>query len=339
MGLIHPLDLKSWHQWQTSRHRLRQARNALRPASTPGDVVLTTYDTEPRLLVALDSSSPTSHAALVEPLAGLDLPLAVLSPGPVCELDDRRALTRQHVGRAELPHAIRGVGAVVSLGHYLPRGALAHQWARALGARSIVVQHGALTPYAPPLPPETCLLAWTDADAAFWQSGRTDVEHEVVGSQLLWRANDRRPEAGADTRLTYLGQMHAAELPRHRLVGAAARRCRADGAVYRPHPSERDRLSRLTHDGFRHLGITVDASTPLAQLAGPVVSTFSTGVLEAAAQGRDAWVDFPRPPAWLAEFWERYGMHRQGAAPTPPPSRPIVEPARRVAEILRETVR
>jgi hypothetical protein len=133
--------------------------------------------------------------------------------------------------------------------------------------------------------------------------------------------------------------MHAAELSRARLVRAAAIHCRAHDAVYRPHPSERDRLSRLTHDAYRRLGITVDGSIPLADLAGPVVSVFSTGVLEAAAQGRDAWVDFPRPPAWLAEFWERYGMHRSGSTPTPAPPRPAVEPARRVAEVLQEAVR
>ena len=58
-------------------------------------------------------------------------------------------------------------------------------------------------------------------------------------------------------------------------------------------------------------------------------------VIEAAAQGRDAWVDFPRPPAWLGEFWERYGMHRSGTTPTPPPPRPAREPARLVAEVLQ----
>jgi hypothetical protein len=336
MGLIHADDLTAWRRWQESRHRLRQLRHAVRPGPGPQPerFVLTTYDPEPRLLVALDSSSPTSRAALVEPLARLDLPVAVLSPGPAPDLG-RPPLTQEDVG-TDLPVALRGVVAVVSLGHYLPRGELAHHWARTLGAQSVVVQHGALTPYAPPLPPGARLLAWSEADANFWRSGRTDVEHEVVGSQLLWRAGDQRPEPGADTRLTYLGQMHAAELSRARLVRAAAAHCRAHDAVYRPHPSERDRLSRLAHDGFRRLGITVDGSTPLARLAGPVVSVFSTGVIEAAAQGRDAWVDFPRPPAWLAEFWERYGMHRTGSAPTPPPPRPDVEPARRVAEVLRE---
>lgn len=354
MGLIHADDLAAWRRWQESRHRLRQLRHAVRPGPgpRPEGFVLTTYDPEPRLLVALDSSSPTSHAALVEPLARLDLPVAVLSPGPAPDLG-RPPLTQEDVA-TDLPDALRGVVAVVSLGHYLPRGELAHHWARTLGAQSVVVQHGALTPYAPPLPPGAHLLAWSDADADFWRSGRTDVEHEVVGSQLLWRAGlvtgARAPSStsggagapssssgggGADTRLTYLGQMHAAELSRARLVRAAAAHCRAHDAVYRPHPSERDRLSRLAHDGFRRLGITVDGSTPLARLAGPVVSVFSTGVIEAAAQGRDAWVDFPRPPAWLGEFWERYGMHRSGTTPTPPPPRPAREPARLVAEVLQ----
>lgn len=339
MGLIHADDLPAWRRWQQSQHRLRQVRHAVRPGPgpQPEHFVLTTYDPEPRLLVALDSSSPTSHAALVEPLARLELPVAVLSPGPTPDLG-RPPLTQQDVG-ADLPGALRGVAAVVSLGHYLPRGELAHHWARGLRAQSVVVQHGALTPYAPPLPHGARLLAWSNADVDFWRSGRTDVAHEVVGSQLLWNAGDQRPAPDADTRLTYLGQMHAAELPRARLARAAAALCRAHDAVYRPHPSERDRLSLLAHNGFRRLGITVDGSTPLARLAGPVVSVFSTGVIEAAAQGRDAWVDFPRPPAWLAEFWERYGMHRSGSTPTPPPPRPGVEPARRVAEVLQEATR
>lgn len=337
MGLIHPRDLEAWRRWQQSRHRLRHVRHALRrsDASTPDEFVLTTYDAEPRLLVALDSSSPTSHAALVEPLARLDLPLAVLAPGPAPELDGRAPRSHERVG-VDLPRPLRGVGVVASLGHYLPRGELAQHWAVTLGARSVVVQHGALTPYAPPLPTGAHLLAWSDADADFWRSGRADVEHEVVGSQLLWRAADQRPGPGADTRLTYLGQMHAAELSRARLVQAAATACRSHGAVYRPHPSERDLLSRRTHDGFRRLGVTVDGSAPLAQLGGPVVSVFSTGVIEAAAQGRDAWVAFPRPPAWLGEFWERYGMHRWGGSPTPPPGRSALEPAARIASAIHD---
>jgi hypothetical protein len=65
-----------------------------------------------------------------------------------------------------------------------------------------------------------------------------------------------------------------------------------------------------------------------------VVSVFSTGVLEAAARGMPAWVEFPKPPSWLQEFWERYGMSRYGAEPTPAPSRPAVEPASAIARVL-----
>ena len=296
--------------------------------------MLTTYDAEPRLLVAIDSSSPTSHASLVEPLTHLDLPFAVLSHGAAPTVPGQRHIDTREVD-AGLPPALRGLRAVVSLGHHLPRGEVAHAWARDLGITSLVVQHGALTPYAPPLPRGARLLAWSEEDADFWRSGRTDVRtDDIVGSQLLWRAGSQRPAGGADAPLTYLGQMHAAELPRARLVRAAAAFCRAHDAVYRPHPSEHDRLSRLAHHGYQGLGIRVDGSAPLAHLVGPVVSVFSTGVLEAAAQGRDAWVDFPRPPAWLGEFWERYGLRRSGGPPTPAPVRPEREPARRIAEIL-----
>jgi hypothetical protein len=337
MGLNHPVDLDAWHAWQQSRHRLRQLRHAVRPggAATAEILRLTTYAAEPQLLVAVDSSSPTSHASLLEPLQHLDVPFAVLSPSDAPDLPGRQVVSVTDVG-AGIPDAVRGVRAVASLGHYLPRGAAAHSWASSIGATQVVVQHGALTPHAPPLPRSAHLLSWTDADAAFWASGRTDVAHEAVGSQLLWRAADQRPQGDVDTRLTFLGQMHAAELPRARLVRSAATWCRRHEAVYRPHPSERDKLSRLAHDAYRRLGITVDGSVPLARLAGPVVSVFSTGVLEAAAQGRDAWVEFSRPPTWLGEFWERYGMHRSGDTPTPAPERPTTEPARRIAQVLAE---
>ena len=73
---------------------------------------------------------------------------------------------------------------------------------------------------------------------------------------------------------------------------------------------------------------------PLADLAAPVVSVFSTGVLEAAARGLPAWVDFPDPPAWLREFWDRYDMRPYGGDPTPAPARPDEEPAVAIARLL-----
>jgi hypothetical protein len=94
-------------------------------------------------------------------------------------------------------------------------------------------------------------------------------------------------------------------------------------------------VSLLLLDAFERSGIDVDRSpTRLADVDGPIVSIFSTGVLEASARGRKAWVEFPRPPAWLGEFWERYGMHRYGDTPTPPPAHPEREPARTIAEII-----
>ena len=35
----------------------------------------------------------------------------------------------------------------------------------------MVVQHGILTPFMAPLPVGAHLLAWSEADAAFWASG------------------------------------------------------------------------------------------------------------------------------------------------------------------------
>ena len=343
MGLIEPTDLAAWRRWQESRHRLRRLRNRWRPAS-PEQVVLTLYAAEPRLLVAVDSGSPTSHAALLEPLRHLDVPFALLSPAPPPDIRGLVPLASLPLVDGTLPSVLGSVRAVSSLGHYMTRGELADLWSRELGVPHFVAQHGALTPFMPPLPVGARVLAWSDADAAFWRSGRSDIRHDVVGSQLLWRAgvgaSDRRlvPQDVAPGQLTYLGQMHGAELSRSRLVSAAASFCREHDATYRPHPSERDKLSRIAHASYRRLGIVVEGSTPLAELTGPVVSVFSTGVLEAASQGREAWVDFPRPPVWLGEFWERYGMHRFGDRPTPAPAGPAIEPARRVAEILTEAV-
>jgi hypothetical protein len=193
---------------------------------------------------------------------------------------------------------------------------------------------------APPLPEGAVLLAWTEQDADFWRSGRRDVTSHVVGSQLLWEA--ALGAAGdADVPLdpagppTYLGQLHGAELPRRDLAAAAAAFCRTTGATYRPHPSERDRRSRRQHAAWEAEGILIDRSgTPLTRIGRPVVSVFSTGVLEAAARGLPAWVDYPAPPAWLAEFWERYGMGRWGQDATRAPTLPGTPPARLVADLI-----
>lgn len=329
MGLIHSTDLAAWQHWQDSRQTLlRRVRGAVTRRGAEG--VLTVRGEAPRLLVALDSESPTSLRSLVRPLRHLpdDLPVAILAPGPADHLLPGASI------RADdgLPDA----RVVVSLGHYLPIGARAHAHAVRTGAEVVVVQHGLLTPYAPPLPERAHLLSWSEADADFHVSGRDDVHRTVVGSQLLWEASQAPPVAVVDERPVWLGQLHGSELARAALARAAEDFCRTAGARYRPHPSETDRLSRAQHRRWERSGLELDRSrADFAELAAPVASVFSTGVLEAAARGLPSWVHLTDPPAWVVAFWERYAMAPWGSSePTPPPTAPAREPAEEIADVL-----
>ncbi len=339
MSLVHPRDLGPWLAWQSDQHRLRHLKgrvvDAVRPSLSQWSIA-TNVDA-PSVVIAMDSANPSAVGSLVAPLHHLrDLPVAIVAPFPLDDVASGLDLDVRPLNAGLVDGLVDASRCVVTAGQYLPVGAATERAAQRYGRPLLMVQHGALTPYAPPLPPDCTVLAWSDEDGEFWRSGRDDVHTETVGSQLLWDAREAASasSSAATGPLTYLGQGHAAELPRIGLIEAALRFCRDSGATYRPHPSERDKLSRLTHAGYRRAGIAVDGSIPLNQLTGPVVSVFSTGVLEAAAQGRDAWVDFPDAPGWLSEFWDRYGMNRFGQAPTPPPARPPVEPAERVARIL-----
>jgi hypothetical protein len=341
-GLRHPADLVAWRRWHESRHAIRHAyrsaRSHLRPAPAPVVDLLVGAD-EPDLLVAVEATHASFANAVVAPLEHLP-PARTAVVAPVgWRLPDAFTSHRRATITLDELRTLLDPTAVLAAGHFTEIGAAVFALAEERGLPFFVSQHGALTPYAPPLPRAARLLAWSDADGAFWASGRRDVDIHVTGSQLLWGAGEAgiRAPSSSGTQLTYLGQGHAAEVPRARLAHAALSTCREHDAVYRPHPSERDITSRAVLSAYERAGIRVDRSgTPLVELGAPIVSVFSTGVLEAAAQGRDAWVDFPRPPAWLGEFWERYGMHRLGSDPTPAPLRPAVEPARRIAEILQE---
>ncbi len=334
-GLRFKTDLDDWRRWQSRRGVIQRMRRRSNSSLDARPQVWTNSSQQPKAVVAVASGSPSGKAALIEPLGHLnDVPTAA-----VAEFDLSQHLPGWRVVSDPLGDLVRQASVVLADGHYM---ALGHELWELANLRSLpyyVAQHGLITPLAPPMAPGAHLLAWSDADADFWRSGRSDVTHTAVGSQLLWDAAQRSPGEPTREPTTYLGQMHGAELQRSKLTRAAASFCRENDAVYRPHPSEKDKLSRLTHKAFRRAGITVDASRPLNELTGPVVSVFSTGVLEAAAQGRDAWVHFPRPPAWLEEFWERYGMHQYGDSPTPAPARPDVEPAKRIAEILTAAAR
>nr|NLI49513.1 RNA-binding protein [Propionibacterium sp.] len=341
MGLTFPDDLAAWQRWQQDRHRVRALKSRLSPTpANPASFVLASRGEEPaRLLVVLESTSASSLASLVEPLRHLlDVPVAVVAPTNVTAHLPGEGWSTQSTPSLDLAHDLAEVALVLAAGHYLPLGALVHRQASARGLTFAVVQHGLMTSLAPPLPPDARLLAWSQADADFWRSGRGDVESVVVGSQLLHQA----AAAGADhvsrfARPTWLGQLHGAELPRLGMMRAATDFCLREHATYRPHPSERDGLSLLTHAAWERMGIELDRSgVPLFQTNAPVVSAFSTGVLEAAARGVPAWVSYPHPPAWLGEFWERYGLKPWGGEPTPAPALRDIEPARALADWIVE---
>jgi hypothetical protein len=341
-GLRHPADLVAWRRWHEGRHPVRSAARSARqrlrpPAATYADLLVP--DGGGDVLVAVEATHASVDRAVVAPLAHLPAGrTSILAPVGWQPPSAYDAHARRTVALAELPTDL-APRAVLAAGHYTEIGACAFALAEELEVPFFVSQHGALTPFAPPLPRAARLLAWSEADGAFWTAGRQDVAVTAVGSQLLWVAGGlvtgARAPSSTSARLVYLGQGHAAEISRARLAHAALTTCREHDAVYRPHPSERDVTSRAVLAAYRRAGITVDTTgVALVDLEAPIVSVFSTGVLEAAARGRDAWVDFPRPPAWLGEFWERYGMHRLGSSPTPAPARPADEPAARIAGIV-----
>lgn len=371
MALIHPRSLERWQEWQGSRHRLRQAKHALTELVRPGRSAAPDPAAEPvlhrrtgsdgpptdgntpadtgRLLIGVDSATPSSRASLLTALPYLQRGVDVLAPADV-ELPElvgeewSRVSLAEATGRDDVAGGLAALapGRVLTLGHHLPVGRAVHDHALAARVPSAVVQHGALTPFAPPLPAGTTLLAWSDADGAFHTAGRGDVEVRTVGSQLLWQAAHEEREGEGDGQagpgdgpITFLGQMHGAELPRTTTASLAYRFCRREGAHYRPHPAEVDLVSRQTHRLLERRGITIDpADVPLRELTGPVVGIFSTGVLEAAVRGTPAYVVGGSVPHWVREFWERYGMRRWGGAPTPAPAIGADEPARLIAQVL-----
>lgn len=344
-GLRHPADLVAWRRWHESRHPVRwaarSARSRVRPAGPAVADLLLPADGDPTVLVAVEATHASVENAVVAPLRHLPAAATAVVAPVGWQPPDGFAAHRRTTLPLDALADRTSPRVVLAAGHYTPVGAAAFALADDKDVPFLVSQHGALTPYAPPLPRAARLLAWSERDGAFWTAGRRDVEVVVVGSELLWRAGSGlvtgATSSGSGGPLTYLGQGHAAEVSRARLAHAALTTCRAHGAVYRPHPSERDVTSRAVLRTLERAGVrVVTDGPPLVDLDAPIVSVFSTGVLEAAARGRDAWVDLPRPPAWLGEFWERYAMRRLGDSPTPAPDRPAVQPARRIAEVVVE---
>lgn len=341
VGLMFPDDLDSWSRWHASRGgavaALRRLKNGVRASVEPP---LNLYlHGEPTVLVALDSPSPSNRAAVLDPVEHLKATgVAVLAPFDAMGLLPEGAWRRSTWGETKLPN----VKAVLALGHYLPAGRAAYAFSVANDLPFGVVQHGLLTPFGPPLPFRATALVWSEEDGEFWRSGRQDIDIHVVGSQLMQNALVPQAEEMIQQRLEewrgrapiYLGQLHGSEMPKLGMARAAVDFCRRERAVYRPHPSERDVVSRAAHTLMRRAGVEIDVSgRQLADMEVPIVGVFSTGILEAAAAGIPAFVDYPNPPAWLSDFWRRYGMRRfSDGIPTVPPVIAVQAPADIIAE-------
>lgn len=345
MGLKFPEDLNAWYRWQSRAGLEQLAKNQLKRVlgrqdsgvhNTQG--YLHVKGENPQVLVVMDSTSPTSLAALLKPTGYLEGSFALLAPADLSATAELEGTSVEHIHGSALPLFLTDLKVVLSVGHYLSLGEIAYDYAQRIGADYLVVQHGLVTPYAPPLPHNSVLLAFSQADAEFWISGRSDITSEVVGSQLFFEAA-QQAQLGSTTEasdgLVFLGQMHGAELPRLSFAQSSYEFCQKNGAVYRPHPSERDKISTLTHKLWAKKGIKIDTSArPLNQSNTPVVSIFSTGVLEAAIRGVSSWVYHSNPPAWLKEFWDRYGMKQWGGEPTAAPAQPELEPALAIAQYI-----
>ena len=104
MGLNYPVDLEAWHAWQQRQNTLRWvkgraqnmvcARRGAQQDMVSG--VLYTRGAIPRVLIVLDSFSPTSRNALLEPLKHLEgVGVALWCPSDASEyLNGQYASTR-----------------------------------------------------------------------------------------------------------------------------------------------------------------------------------------------------------------------------------------------------
>ncbi|MBD2758948.1 prephenate dehydrogenase [Yimella sp. cx-573] len=329
-------DLDEWRRWSNAQHRtqsvLRAAKARLRPAPV-APATLHLPSGTPRTLVVLDLLSPSCRFAVHAPLHHLDPETtAVLSPVPDPDLPTGSWTATPWAGVAQLDSSIEQV---LSLGSYLELSGQVKRWATGRDVRFNVVQHGLLTPWSPPAADGDHLLAWTQEDADYWQHACRSVTAQVVGSQMLWNATQLPAATVHDERPVMLGQLHGVELAKRDTFATYLRFCRANDASYRAHPNERDVFSRAAHRVMRRAGIDFEASgRSLTDLGRPVVSIFSTGTLEAAHRGLPAWVTHPNPPAWVADFWDRYRLSQFGREPTSAWHQPGVEPALVVARAL-----
>lgn len=341
--LIYPADLEAWRSWQKSRNLLRNFRQLLNFQQQTHELFLYQKSSLVKVLFAVDADSPTSIAAVLKPLEfmGHDNWAVISSVEISAKSKFLSGLKPKRISpdAGQFDDSINELRAVYSIGHYLSAGAFASQLALTRSIQNVVAQHGLLTPFAPPLPANSMALVFSSNDGSFWSSGRADIDVVEVGSQLLWAASQSPIKVKSGSKPVFLGQLHGAELPRSISSRSAENFCVTFDASYRPHPYERDLLSRIQHKVWLARGIDlITDPVPLVSMRRPVVSIFSTGVLEAAAAGIPSWVYCDRPPEWLTDFWDRYQMRAWGGLPTQRPKLPELMPALRSANILNELI-
>lgn len=329
-------DLTAWQSWSRRRSAVRTVLSRVRNrgrAVPEAPAVLTLPADEATALVVVDKLTASCRAAVGSPISRMNpRTTAVLSRIPEgCDLvvgGERRVWH----GAGGLPASI---SQVLTLGSYCELAGQVKLWTRRHDVRFLVVQHGLMTPWAPPLADGDHFLAWSGPDAEYQTAGRSSVTAEVVGSQMLWEASALPSAQVINDRPLMLGQLHGIELGRATEQRIYTDFCTRFDADYRPHPNEADIASRVQHALMRRAGVRFETSDfPLPELRRPVVSIFSTGTLEAAQRGLPAWVYHPAPPDWVRDFWSRYGLAQFGSAPTQPAALPDLEPATAIARIL-----
>lgn len=322
-GVGEPLfthDLKRWQAWQDRQRRLSRWANRARHAASAEHSVTPLMITGPpdaEVIVAFDTTNPPmvrTFAAVIRTLRAQGTTVAVVDAG------DARLRGEIAAPTEALDPQLLHAAVYLSIGHFARVGQSAWRASRRSGGRFTILQHGLLTPFTPPLAVGSHLLAWSDADAVYWSAARADISTATVGAPpLVWAREDASTKTGGSSldRPLFLGQMHGAELPWRTKVGTAVYFCRRTGAEYRPHPSEQSALARAAHRLLRTAGVTFESGGPaLSAERRPVVSMFSTGLLEAAAAGLHTYGFAVRPPQWLEAFWERYQIGRWPDRPT-----------------------
>ena len=204
MGLIHPKNLDGWRAWQQGTDpiaRLRAVRSGGPREAPPTRATLVAVVARPRHLVVVESPNPSSRAALLAvldhlPDAGLLVPTS-LDPAPL-----GAAGTSTEVDLGGGSSRLAEVETVSAAGHYTGLGGAAYAWSRRRGARFVTVQHGLLTPHAPPLAPGTSLR---DALSACLWSGRAALP--VAGNlfEVLGASQETSIEFAEDYHAKYGG--------------------------------------------------------------------------------------------------------------------------------------